>query len=38
MTKQSIRKICEAWFYSEDQTDYLNVDELIELLEKRERN
>lgn len=34
--KKTIRQICEEWFYDQS-ADALNIDELIELLENREK-
>lgn len=33
----TIRQICETWFYGDVASDTLNIDELIETLEEREK-
>jgi len=34
---KTIKQICEAWFYKDEKTGDLYLDELIEELEKREK-
>jgi len=34
---KTIRQICEAWFYKDKETEDLYLGELIEQLEKREK-